>query len=82
MPSATLANTRGNDRLWRRRMTSADERARTTPSVTTMALSSTGTYQVSAKVEGSLEKASQADAERNKIRTVLGSQTMQVAELK
>lgn len=38
--------------------------------------------KVSAQVEGSVEKAAQADAERNKIRTVLGSQTMQVAELK
>ena len=34
------------------------------------------------QTEGSLEKSAQADAERNKIRTVLGSQTMQAAELK
>jgi hypothetical protein len=38
--------------------------------------------KVSAQVEGSVEKANQADADRAKIRTVLGSQTMQVAELK
>jgi len=37
---------------------------------------------VSAQVEGSVEKANQTEAERAKIRTVLGSQTMQVAELK
>ena len=37
---------------------------------------------VSAQVEGSVEKANQSEAERAKIRTVLGSQTMQVAELK
>src|SRR6202035_1134003 len=37
---------------------------------------------VSAQVEGSLEKANQAQADRAKIRTVLGSKTMQVAELK
>jgi hypothetical protein len=37
---------------------------------------------VSAQVEGSLEKANQSQAERAKIRTVLGSQTMQTAELK
>ena len=37
---------------------------------------------VSAQVEGSVEKANQAEADRSKIRTVLGSQTMQVAELK
>ena len=37
---------------------------------------------VSAQVEGSVEKANQSEADRAKIRTVLGSQTMQVAELK
>ena len=37
---------------------------------------------VSAQVEGSVEKANQAQADRAKIRTVLGSKTMQVAELK
>jgi hypothetical protein len=37
---------------------------------------------VSAGVEGSIEKANQSEAERAKIRTVLGSQTMQTAELK
>jgi len=37
---------------------------------------------VSAQVEGSLEKANQSQSERAKIRTVLGSKTMQVAELK
>jgi hypothetical protein len=37
---------------------------------------------VSAQVEGSLEKANQAQAARAKIRTVLGSTTVQVAELK
>jgi len=37
---------------------------------------------VSAGVEGSIEKANQSEAERGKIRTVLGSQTMQTAELK
>jgi len=37
---------------------------------------------VSAQVEGSVEKASQSEAERVKIRTVLGSETVQVAELK
>ena len=37
---------------------------------------------VSAKLAGSVEKANQAEADRAKIRTVLGSQTMQVAELK
>jgi hypothetical protein len=37
---------------------------------------------VSAQVEGSLEKANQAQSDRAKIRTVLGSKTMQVAELK
>jgi len=38
--------------------------------------------QVSAQVEGSVEKAAQSEAERAKIRTVLGSQTMQEAVLK
>jgi hypothetical protein len=38
--------------------------------------------QVSAKVEGSVEKANQSEADRSKIRTVLGSDTVQVAELK
>jgi hypothetical protein len=37
---------------------------------------------VSAQVEGSIEKANQSEADRAKIRTVLGSQTMQTAELK
>ena len=37
---------------------------------------------VSSQVEGSVEKANQTEADRAKIRTVLGSQTMQVAELK
>lgn len=37
---------------------------------------------VSAQVEGSVEKANQAEAGRGKIRTVLGSQTMQEALLK
>jgi hypothetical protein len=31
---------------------------------------------------GSLEKANQSEVERAKIRTVLGAETMQVAELK
>ena len=38
--------------------------------------------QVSAKIEGSVEKANQAEADRSKIRTVLGSDTVQVAALK
>jgi hypothetical protein len=38
--------------------------------------------QVSAKIEGSLEKADQAQADRARIRTVLGSDTVQVAVLK
>ena len=38
--------------------------------------------QVSAKVEGSVEKADQSEADRSKIRTVLGSRTMQEAVLK
>jgi len=37
---------------------------------------------VSTQIEGSVEKANQAEADRGKIRTVLGSQTMQTAELK
>jgi hypothetical protein len=37
---------------------------------------------VSAQVEGSLEKANQSQADRAKIRTVLGAKTVQVAELK
>jgi hypothetical protein len=37
---------------------------------------------VSAQIEGSIEKSNQAEVERGKIRTVLGSKTMQVAELK
>jgi hypothetical protein len=37
---------------------------------------------VSAQVEGSLEKANQSEADRSKIRTVLGAKTVQVAELK
>jgi hypothetical protein len=37
---------------------------------------------VSAQVEGSVEKANQSESDRAKIRTVLGSQTMQTAELK
>ena len=37
---------------------------------------------VSAQVEGSVEKANQAEAERAKIRTVLGSRTQQEALLK
>jgi hypothetical protein len=37
---------------------------------------------VSAKVEGSLDKANQSEASRVKIRTVLGSETMQEAVLK
>jgi hypothetical protein len=37
---------------------------------------------VSAKVEGSVEKAAQSQADRAKIRTVLGSRTMQEAVLK
>jgi hypothetical protein len=38
--------------------------------------------QVSAKIEGSVEKANQGEADRAKIRTVLGSDTVQVAVLK
>jgi hypothetical protein len=37
---------------------------------------------VSAQIEGSVEKASQSQAARAKIRTILGSTTVQVAELK
>ena len=37
---------------------------------------------VNAQIEGSVEKANQSEADRAKIRTLLGSQTMQVAELK
>jgi hypothetical protein len=37
---------------------------------------------ISAQVEGSVQKAAQSQADRAKIRTVLGSQTMQVAVLK
>jgi hypothetical protein len=37
---------------------------------------------VSAQVEGSLEKATQSEIDRAKIRTVLGAKTVQVAELK
>lgn len=38
--------------------------------------------KISAEVEGSTEAAAKSDAERNKIRTVLGSRTEQVAILK
>ena len=38
--------------------------------------------RVSAQVEGSVEKAAQSEAERAKIRTVLGSRTEQEALLK
>jgi len=38
--------------------------------------------KVSTEVEGSVEKANQNSSARGKIRTVLGSQTMMVAELK
>jgi hypothetical protein len=37
---------------------------------------------VSAQVEGSIQKANQAEVDRGKIRTVLGSETMQEALLK
>jgi hypothetical protein len=37
---------------------------------------------VSAQVEGSVDKANQAQAARAKIRTIIGSTTVQVAELK
>lgn len=38
--------------------------------------------QISAKVEGSVEAANKSQADRAKIRTVLGSDNVQVAELK
>jgi hypothetical protein len=38
--------------------------------------------QISAKVEGSVDAANKSEADRAKIRTVLGSDTVQVAELK
>jgi hypothetical protein len=38
--------------------------------------------QLAAQLEGSVDKANQASAARTKIRTILGSQTVQVAELK
>jgi hypothetical protein len=38
--------------------------------------------QVLAKVEGSVDAANKGQADRAKIRTVLGSDTVQVAELK
>jgi hypothetical protein len=38
--------------------------------------------QISAKVEGSVEVANKSEADRAKIRTVLGSDNVQVAELK
>jgi hypothetical protein len=38
--------------------------------------------QVSAKVEGSVEAANKSEADRAKMRTILGSDTVQVAELK
>ncbi|GAC1311027.1 MAG: hypothetical protein NVSMB10_19030 [Steroidobacteraceae bacterium] len=37
---------------------------------------------ISVQIEGSIEKANQSEADRSKIRTVLGSTTMQVAVLK
>jgi hypothetical protein len=37
---------------------------------------------ISASREGSLDKAQQSQVERAKIRTILGSQTMQAADLK
>ena len=37
---------------------------------------------VSAQIEGSVEKANQSEAERAKIRVILGSKNVQVAELK
>jgi hypothetical protein len=37
---------------------------------------------VSSQIEGSVEKANQSESDRAKIRTVLGSKTMQVADLK
>ena len=50
MPRTTLTKARGSNRPWRRMITSLDERKSTTASVTSMALSSTGTYQVRGKV--------------------------------
>jgi hypothetical protein len=38
--------------------------------------------QVSAKVEGSMDSAAKSQADRAKIRTILGSENVQVAELK
>jgi hypothetical protein len=38
--------------------------------------------QISAKVEGSVEASNKSQAERAKIRTVMGSENVQVAELK
>jgi hypothetical protein len=38
--------------------------------------------QISAQVEGSVDAANKSEADRAKIRTVLGSETVQVAELK
>ena len=38
--------------------------------------------QISAKVEGSVDAANKSEADRAKIRTVLGSDTVQVADLK
>lgn len=38
--------------------------------------------QMSVKIEGSVEKANESEADRAKIRTVLGTDTVQVAELK
>jgi|SRR5579859_3930822 len=38
--------------------------------------------QISAKTEGSVDAANKSEADRAKIRTVLGSDTVQVAELK
>lgn len=37
---------------------------------------------VSTQIEGSLDKANQSESDRGKIRTVMGSKNMQVAELK
>jgi hypothetical protein len=37
---------------------------------------------ISAQIEGSVDKANQSEAARGKIRTILGSTTVQVAELK
>jgi hypothetical protein len=37
---------------------------------------------ISAQVEGSVDKANQSESARAKIRTVIGSQTMQRADLK